>query len=71
MKVRWKKLKRPRDWPPSEDLVLLTIEEGAVREVIAAYWTEERNNWSFLEWYPQAVAVAWAKMPDPLNFGGG
>ena len=71
MKARWKQLKRPRDWPPSEETVLVTIQRDEEREVVAAYWTDERENWSFLEWYPHHVAVAWAKMPEPLSFKGG
>jgi hypothetical protein len=68
MKVRWRQLKQRRDWPPSEELVLVTIERDGVREVTCAYWTEEPDNWSFREWYPNHVAVAWAKMPDPFPF---
>jgi hypothetical protein len=49
-------------------MVLVTIERKTEREVIAAYWTEERENWSFLEWYPDYRAVAWSKMPEPLAF---
>jgi hypothetical protein len=71
MKVRWKVLKRPRDWPPSEDLVLLTIrnEKDTEREVTASYWTEERENWAFKEWYPHHEAVAWTKLPPPFKDG--
>jgi hypothetical protein len=48
-------------------MVLLTIrnEKDTEREVTAAYWTEERENWSFKEWYPHHEAVAWTKLPLP------
>ena len=59
MKVHWKQLKRPRDWPPSEELVLVTIESGNKdREVTAAYWTEQLGNWSFIQRQPRDIAIA-------------
>lgn len=66
--IRWRRLKRRRDWPPETELVLLTVEKENVREVIAGYWVDDRDNWSFLEWQPDHTAVAWTRMPDPLPF---
>jgi hypothetical protein len=67
-RIRWRRLIRRRDWPPETETVLLTIEKEDVRSVTAAYWVDDFDNWSFLEWQPDYTAVAWTRLPEPLPF---
>jgi hypothetical protein len=67
--TRWRQLKRRRDWPPETEQVLVTIQDGGKRFVVAGYWIDELDNWSFLEYWVSAKAIAWRPLPEP--FAGG
>ena len=67
--TRWRQLKRRRDWPPETEQVLVTIQDGSKRFVVAGYWIDELDNWSFLEYWVSAKAIAWRPLPEP--FAGG
>ena len=46
-----------------------TIQDGSKRFVVAGYWIDELDNWSFLEHWVSANAIAWRPLPEP--FAGG
>jgi hypothetical protein len=65
----WRQLKRRRDWPPETEQVLVTIQDGSKRFVVAGYWIDELDNWSFLEYWVNAKAIAWRPLPEPFTGG--
>jgi len=54
---------------PETEQVLVTIQDGSKRFVVAGCWIDELDNWSFLEYWVNGKAIAWRPLPEPFTGG--